>query len=118
MNKVNQTTIVNEIEIIAGVSKANAIKILNLFANVWTQDRIGLLSALEKGIVVETERKVTQTSKKKKSKKEEGKTEGTTLIGTVQVKASGKKKKKKKNKKSKKMIPTSGKSKKSKSKTA
>ena len=105
MKKVNQNTIVNEIVVLAGVSKANAINIFNLISNSWTQDRIGLLSALEKGISVKTKRTTTRrpiaTVGKKVTKKTTPKTvnktvsKKTTPIATVGKKLKVKKGKKK-----------------------
>jgi len=69
MNNVNQNGIVKEIELVAGVNKANAIKIFNVFSRLWTQDDIGLLRALKTGIKVTTPRTVRKSTKKKVTKK-------------------------------------------------
>lgn len=103
MKKVNQNTIVNEIVVLAGVSKANAINIFNLISNSWTQDRIGLLSALEKGISVKTKRTTRRpiaTVGKKVTKKTTPKTANKTVSKkTTPIATVGKKLKVKKGKK-------------------
>lgn len=101
MKKVNQGNIVNEVVLIAGVSKPNAVKIFNLFANLWKQDNIGLLKALDSGILVKTVRKTVKKAVKVKVITTAKKSKGTKMVATVKIK--GKRKLKKKLNKS---VPT------------
>lgn len=72
MKKVTTGNLVKQIVDTAGVSKNNAVLIVNLFTNAWNIDRIGLLKSLDSGI------NVRKTARKAKAKKVTAATKVTT----------------------------------------
>lgn len=116
---VNQNTLVTEIMTVGGVNKENATSIFNIFTNAWNLDRIGMLKAVDTGIVVKTKRtvsakkavkKTVKTATKTPAKKKVTAKKAKTSSPVAKVKTKSKGKKKLKAKKAKAVLPATTKS--------
>lgn len=69
LKKITSGNLVNEIISVAGVSKENAVSILNLMTNAWNVDKIGFLRTVDTGIALRKSSAKKATVKKAATKK-------------------------------------------------
>lgn len=84
LKKVTTGNLVNEIVSVAGVSKDNAVSIMNLMTNAWNVDKIGFLRAVDTGIAI---RKASTARKSTTAKKDTTAKKSTTAKKTTVQKA-------------------------------
>jgi len=73
LKKITTGNLVNEIINVAGVSKGNAVSIMNLMTNTWNVDRVGFLKGVDTGIALRKTTAKKATNKKSVAKKKTAK---------------------------------------------
>lgn len=95
LKKITSGNLVNEIISVAGVSKENAVSILNLMTNAWNVDKIGFLRTVDTGIALRKASAKKATAKKAVALKKTTVKKSTAKKNTKAVASVAKKSKKK-----------------------